>query len=254
MPKNHTNLIRKPDFKIIYAIGAIGSWTPYDFRINFYSEKIPGENIESYVNDAQVVLSPSAAREFAIWLMKNIKEYEKMTGEELNTKELEVKTIDQRISEIKDDLKKDLKEVLKTELEKEIKTGLKNDLQKDLTRSVKASVQKDLKIKPTQIGLSKDLKRDLHKDLKKDLKADLKRDLQKDLKKDIKTAIAPAVQTELKKVAKTTTAAAAAATTRSRAAKSKPGPKKSKRGRPKAKPKKAAETKKVTRRRRTVKK
>ena len=66
MLKIQTNLIRKPDFKTIYAIGAIGSWTPHDFRINFYSEKLPGEDNESYVNDAQVVLTPTAAKEFAL--------------------------------------------------------------------------------------------------------------------------------------------------------------------------------------------
>jgi uncharacterized membrane protein YheB (UPF0754 family) len=231
MQKNQTNLIRKPDFKIIYAIGAIGSWTPHDFRINFYSEKIPDENTESYVNDAQVVLTPTAAKEFALWLMQNVQEYEKMLGKELKTNDIEIKTIDDRIAEIRKEIEQDIREDLKNKLEKEIKSDLKNELSKELESSVKAQLAKDLTSKPRTMKLKKvlkqDLQKDLQKDLKKDLKEDIRRDLAQDLKKDLKTAIPPAVQTELKKAAQSASGIA---------------------------PAKKPDTKKVTRRRRTVKK
>ncbi len=247
MPKNQTNLIRKPDFKTIYAIGAIGSWTPHDFRINFYSEKIPDEDQESYVNDAQVVLSPTAAKEFAIWLMQNVQEYEKMLGKELKSDDIGIKTIDDRMSELRKDIKIELRDDLKGKLEKEIKADLKRELRKEIEKSVKAKLTKDLSSKPPSMKLKKVLKQDLQKDLKKDLKEDIKRDIAQDLKKDLKTAIPPAVQTELKKVARTTKAAEA----KKSAARGRPAAKKPPAKKPAAK---KADTKKVTRRRRTVKK
>jgi uncharacterized membrane protein YheB (UPF0754 family) len=232
MPKNHTNLIRKPDFKIIYAIGAIGSWTPHDFRINFYSEKIPDENSESYVNDAQVILTPAAAKEFAVWLMQNVQDYEKTVGKELESNNIEIKTIDDKIAEIRKDIEKEIRDNLSKKIEKEIKNELKSELTKELENSVKTQLAKDLTSKPRTMKLKKvlkkDLQKDLQKDLKKDLKEDIKRDLAQDLKKDLKTAIPPAVQTELKKAAITAGGGKKTA--------------------------KKADTKKVTRRRRTVKK
>jgi uncharacterized membrane protein YheB (UPF0754 family) len=231
MPKTQTNLIRKPDFKIIYAIGAIGSWTPHDFRINFYSEKVPDENTESYVNDAQVILTPTAAKEFALWLMQNVQEYERTVGKELESGDIEIKTIDDRVAEIRKDIENELKDDLRKKIEKELKTSIKNELTKELENSIKTQLAKDLASKPRTMKLKKalkqDLQKDLQKDLKKDLKEDIKRDIAQDLKKDIKTAIPPVVQTELKKVAKTTSVASAA---------------------------KKPDGKKVTRRRRTVKK
>ena len=80
MAKKKTSLIRSPDFKTIYAVGAIGTWTPYDFRINFYSEKVLEDEDEAYVNDTQVILTPKATKEFAYWLMQNINEYEARYG------------------------------------------------------------------------------------------------------------------------------------------------------------------------------
>ena len=80
MAKRKTSLIRSPDFKTIYAVGAIGNWTPYDFRINFYSEKVIEDEEESYVNDAQIILSPNAIKEFALWLIQNINDYEATYG------------------------------------------------------------------------------------------------------------------------------------------------------------------------------
>lgn len=242
MPKNQTNLIRKPDFRTIYAIGAIGSWTPHDFRINFYSEKIADENQDSYVNDAQVVLSPPAAKEFAIWLMQNVQEYEKMLGKELKSDDVGIKTIDDRMSELRKEIKVELRDDLKGKLEKEIKADLKRELRKEIEKSVKAKLTKDLSSKPPSMKLKKVLKQDLQKDLKKDLKEDIKRDIAQDLKKDLKTAIPPAVQTELKKVAKTTKAAEA----KKDAAQRRPAGRKA--------ATKKADTKKVARRRRTVKK
>ena len=87
MPKKKTTLIRSSDFKTIYAVGAIGNWTPYDFRMNFYSEKVVEDDEEAYVNDTQVILSPKATKEFALWLLQNVKDYEATYGKTIPTDE-----------------------------------------------------------------------------------------------------------------------------------------------------------------------
>ncbi|MBC7080482.1 MAG: DUF3467 domain-containing protein [Methanothrix sp.] len=79
---------RSPAFRQVYAIGAIGGHSPYDFRISFYNDSprafIEGGKQLSTVErsmEVEVILSPLAAKELAEWLMNHIKEYEKLFGE-----------------------------------------------------------------------------------------------------------------------------------------------------------------------------
>ena len=79
---------RSSEFKQIYAIGAIGGHSPYDFRIAFYNDspkpqKEGGKNITVMERkiDMEVILSPLAAKELARWLGEHIKDYEKKFGE-----------------------------------------------------------------------------------------------------------------------------------------------------------------------------
>ncbi len=79
---------RSPDFKQIYAIGAIGGHSPYDFRIAFYNDsprttKDGGKSITVMERkiDMEVILSPLAAKELARWLGEHIQDYEKKFGE-----------------------------------------------------------------------------------------------------------------------------------------------------------------------------
>jgi hypothetical protein len=80
--------IKSPDFKQIYAIGAIGGHSPYDFRIAFYNDspKTSQEEGKSMTVmerkiDAEIILSPLAAKELAKWLAEHVKDYEKLFGE-----------------------------------------------------------------------------------------------------------------------------------------------------------------------------
>jgi hypothetical protein len=190
MAKKKTSLIRSPDFKTIYAVGAIGTWTPYDFRINFYSEKVVEDEEEAYVNDTQVILSPKATKEFAFWLLQNVKEYESTYGEPISTED--VKESEGVEKTFKGDFKSTLRDDIKTEVMSELRRYLKKtlpefkkdlkviptpELQKDLKKVLKADLKQDLQ---------KDMRPDLRKDLKRVLKADLKQDLREDLKKDIR--------------------------------------------------------------------
>jgi len=80
--------IKSPDFKQIYAIGAIGGHSPYDFRIAFYNDS-PKASIEEGKSmtvmerriDAEIILSPLAAKELAKWLGEHVNDYEKLFGE-----------------------------------------------------------------------------------------------------------------------------------------------------------------------------
>ncbi len=77
-------IIRSPEFRQIYAIGAIGGHSPYDFRIAFYNDS-PRALVEGGKNitvmerkiEAEIILSPLAAKELANWLSGHIKDYEK---------------------------------------------------------------------------------------------------------------------------------------------------------------------------------
>jgi len=77
----------KPDdFKQLYAIGAVGGHSPYDFRIGFYNDtpKTFGDKPDSQVIqrriETEVILSPLAALELARWLTQHVHEYEAMFG------------------------------------------------------------------------------------------------------------------------------------------------------------------------------
>jgi hypothetical protein len=77
----------KPEaFRQIYAIGAAGGHSPYDFRIGFYNDtpKMFGDASETRVIErrveAEVILSPVAALELNRWLTQHINEYESVFG------------------------------------------------------------------------------------------------------------------------------------------------------------------------------
>ncbi len=78
--------IKPENFKQIYAIGAAGGHSPYDFRIGFYNDtpKIFGDASEARVIErrveAEVILSPVAALELNRWLTQHINEYESVFG------------------------------------------------------------------------------------------------------------------------------------------------------------------------------
>ncbi|MGB9927558.1 MAG: DUF3467 domain-containing protein [Methanosarcina sp.] len=78
--------IKPENFRQIYAIGAAGGHSPYDFRIGFYNDtpKIFGDASESRVIErrveTEVILSPVAALELNRWLTQHINEYESVFG------------------------------------------------------------------------------------------------------------------------------------------------------------------------------
>lgn len=81
-------LTRSPQFRQIYAIGAIGGHSPYDFRIAFYNDSpktiVEGGNQMTVMErkiEAEIILSPLAAKELATWLQAHIQDYEKLFGE-----------------------------------------------------------------------------------------------------------------------------------------------------------------------------
>jgi len=81
-------IIRSQEFKQIYAIGAIGGHSPYDFRIAFYNDS-PKALVEGGKHvtimerkiETEIILSPLAAKELATWLNSHIQDYEKLFGE-----------------------------------------------------------------------------------------------------------------------------------------------------------------------------
>jgi hypothetical protein len=81
-------ILKSSDFKQIYAIGAIGGHSPYDFRIAFYNDS-PRALVEDGRSvtvmerkiDTEIILSPLAAKELANWLAEHIKDYEKVFEE-----------------------------------------------------------------------------------------------------------------------------------------------------------------------------
>ena len=75
------------DFKRIYAIGALGGHTPWDFRIGFYNdvprmeEVAPGSTpIMDREIAFEVMLSPTAAKELLLWLGSHVQQFEKHFG------------------------------------------------------------------------------------------------------------------------------------------------------------------------------
>lgn len=81
-------ITRSSDFKQVYAIGAIGGHSPYDFRIAFYNDSpkaiVEGGKSATVMErkiETEMILSPLAAKELANWLGEHIKDYEKLFGE-----------------------------------------------------------------------------------------------------------------------------------------------------------------------------
>ena len=81
-------IIRSLEFRPVYAIGAIVSHSPYDFRIAFYNDS-PKPLVEEGKHviimerkiDTKIILSPLAAKELASWLNSHIQDYERLFGE-----------------------------------------------------------------------------------------------------------------------------------------------------------------------------
>jgi hypothetical protein len=84
--KNMKIKLHKPDhFNQVYAIGAMGGHSPYDFRICFYNDTPRGvsndnEQVIERNLESEVILSPLAALELSRWLDQHIKEYEAAFG------------------------------------------------------------------------------------------------------------------------------------------------------------------------------
>lgn len=75
------------DFQRIYAIGALGGHTPWDFRIGFYNdvprmeEVAPGSPpVMDREISFEVMLSPTAAKELLLWLGSHVQQFEKQFG------------------------------------------------------------------------------------------------------------------------------------------------------------------------------
>ncbi|AEH60664.1 conserved hypothetical protein [Methanosalsum zhilinae DSM 4017] len=77
---------KSEDFRQIYAIGALGGHSPYDFRISFYNDSPQrfGPQNNTHVMKRQIetelILSPLAALELSRWLNQHLQEYEKKFG------------------------------------------------------------------------------------------------------------------------------------------------------------------------------
>ncbi len=87
--KKKTNVrieMHKPeDFKQVYAIGAVGGHSPYDFRIGFYNDmpvgvNKSGEKVVQRILETEVIMSPLAAAELMRWLSQHIQNYEATFG------------------------------------------------------------------------------------------------------------------------------------------------------------------------------
>jgi len=81
-------ITKSEKYRQIYAVGAIGGHSPYDFRIAFYNDSpkaVVKEGKQLSVMERKVetelILSPLAAKELADWLANHIKEYERQFGE-----------------------------------------------------------------------------------------------------------------------------------------------------------------------------
>ncbi|HOT07834.1 MAG TPA: DUF3467 domain-containing protein [Methanotrichaceae archaeon] len=81
-------ITRSSQFRQVYAIGAIGGHSPYDFRISFYNDSpkafIDGGKQLSVVErtiESEVIMSPLAAKELSEWLNTHIRDYERLFGE-----------------------------------------------------------------------------------------------------------------------------------------------------------------------------
>lgn len=78
------DMVKSDSFKQVYVVGALGGHTTYDFRMAFYNDSVKrsneGENSVERKIEAEVILSPTAAKELAAWLTNHVLEYEKTFG------------------------------------------------------------------------------------------------------------------------------------------------------------------------------
>jgi len=85
---------RSPDLKTLYVTGAIGNFTPFDFRLSFYShqeqwpekpKQVAGVPI-SQVMQVTLVMSPDLAKRLRDMLDSQLKEREKTLEQEKKAK------------------------------------------------------------------------------------------------------------------------------------------------------------------------
>ena len=81
-------IVKADKFRQIYAVGAMGGHSPYDFRMAFYNDSPKavvqdGKQVSVMERrvETELILSPLAAKELADWLNNHIKEYERQFGE-----------------------------------------------------------------------------------------------------------------------------------------------------------------------------
>ncbi len=85
MERIEVKTIKSDKFHRLYATGAKGGHTPFDFRIGFYNEWPADEStserqiIEREIL-VEIILAPLAAKQLVNWLDKHVKEYEKHAG------------------------------------------------------------------------------------------------------------------------------------------------------------------------------
>ena len=76
---------RADDCQQLYAIGASGGHTPFDFRIGFFNDtpKITSEKELTIDRDilTEIILPPAAAKSLVLWLGNHVRGYEKKFGE-----------------------------------------------------------------------------------------------------------------------------------------------------------------------------
>ncbi|PKL53167.1 MAG: DUF3467 domain-containing protein [Candidatus Methanoperedenaceae archaeon HGW-Methanoperedenaceae-1] len=91
----NVEITKARDFRQVYAIGATGGHTPYDFRMSFYNDSPKsfgnGQELQKMerIIETEVILSPAAAKELANWLMSHVNDYEKMFGSITQTTQAE---------------------------------------------------------------------------------------------------------------------------------------------------------------------
>lgn len=85
MNKKKPRIKLNSDIKQIYMTGAMGGFTPHDFRLFIFNEKPEMKNsdvVELVRNvDHELIMSFQAVKELYTWLDKRIKEFENEVGE-----------------------------------------------------------------------------------------------------------------------------------------------------------------------------
>ena len=118
-------MILSPDHREYYAVGAVGHYTKYDFRIGFYNRGGEFKTEEGEVKtfreiNATVILPYQPLKELAIWLMKHYLDYEEKHGE-LPFEEVSLENLIYVLEKIKKydikDLKRKLAEIKKGKTE-----------------------------------------------------------------------------------------------------------------------------------------